>query len=185
MTIICAFDTETNGLLTKNNLTNLQTVFLLQLTWIIYDTDTQQIEENDYILKCPVPITNSHIHGITDSMSQDGYNFSDICDIFMVDLKRCDCLVFHNGQFDLNILELELYRLEMFNEIDILFSKNYYDTMKQSVNLLKIKGKYGYKFPKLIELYKYYFKREFEGQHDALYDTRATLECYLEMVKSV
>jgi len=73
----------------------------------------------------------------------------------------------------------------MFNEIDILFSKNYYDTMKQSVNLLKIKGKYGYKFPKLIELYKYYFKREFEGQHDALYDTRATLECYLEMVKSV
>jgi len=182
MTIICAFDTETNGLLTKNNLTNLQTVFLLQLTWIIYDTDTQQIEENDYILKCPVPITNSHIHGITDSMSQDGYNFSDICDIFMVDLKRCDCLVFHNGQFDLNILELELYRLEMFNEIDILFSKNYYDTMKQSVNLLKIKGKYGYKFPKLIELYKHFFGVEFKGQHNALFDTKATLDCYLKMV---
>ena len=55
--------------------------------------------------------------------------------------------------------------------------------MLNSIDICKIKGKYGYKYPKLEELYKYFFGCNFDGAHDAQEDIRATLRCYIQLCK--
>ena len=63
-------------------------------------------------------------------------------------------------------------------------NKRSIDTMKLGANYTKIKTAGGdYKWPKLIELYRHFFGRDFEGQHDALDDIRATRDCFWEMVR--
>ena len=177
--LILVFDTETNNLINKPALTHDE-FYIVQLSWIVYNTKTTQKSENDIILKIPLPITNSHIHGITNSMSQLGYPFEEIIDIFMDDVQTSDLIVGHNLQYDLNALEIELDRYHLYDYIDMLYNKKHYDTMLSSVNLLKIPGKYGrYKYPKLCELYQHFYGCHFENQHNSLYDVRATLDCFV------
>jgi len=168
------FDTETSNLIKKDNHNEC---YMLQFSYIIYDVETRDIEENDFILKCPVNITNSNIHGITNEISEKGYEFKDIADIVIDDVKSCDLLIAHNITYDLNVLENELNRLGRYNDVDIIYNKRYIDTMFLGKMLLRLR-----KFPKLIELYKHYNDgKEFEGQHDAIEDVKATLNCYLKM----
>jgi hypothetical protein len=47
---VLVFDTETTNLIKKD----LTDVHILQLAWILYDTETNSCEQNDYILKVPV-----------------------------------------------------------------------------------------------------------------------------------
>ena len=55
--------------------------------------------------------------------------------------------------------------------------------MLSSINYCKILGKDGYKYPKLQELYRKLFGKEFEDAHDALCDTEATEKCFWELKK--
>ena len=180
MTVILIFDSETSGLCGKDD-----NVYICQLAWCTYNTKTKRkAEYNNFILNVPIEITNSQIHGITTEISRKGYNFDEIIDIFLSDVKESDLIVAHNIQYDLQALEIELTRLERYDDIDYLYNKKYYDTMKESIQLLKIKGKYGkHKFPKLQELHKYFFGSEFEDAHNASADIRATLRCYNELLK--
>jgi hypothetical protein len=41
----------------------------------------------------------------------------------------------------------------------------------------------GGKWPKLIELYKFLFWKEFENTHDAMADIEATKDCFLKLCK--
>lgn len=172
MVKILAFDTETSELLTDKT---TDTCKIIQLSWMMYDTITHEQEENDFILNIHEEVTNSHIHRITTEMSQKGYDFSEIYNMFFDDLRECDFLLAHNIQYDLNMLEVELFRLEEYDLIDELFAKRYKDTMK--IGTKWNKGKY----PTLIGLHEKLFIQPFEGAHDSLEDVRATLACYLEM----
>ena len=96
---VLVFDTETTNLIKKD----LTDVYAIQLSWIIFDTDSYKQEENDYILRVPVKINNSSIHGITKNISDNGYYISEIIGIFLEDVKKCDVLVGHNLQFDMNM----------------------------------------------------------------------------------
>jgi DNA polymerase III epsilon subunit-like protein len=49
--------------------------------------------------------------------------------MFLEDVKKCDLLVGHNLQFDMHMIEIELFRLGLEDEIDMLYSKSYFDTM--------------------------------------------------------
>lgn len=169
---VLVFDTETTNLIKKD----LTDVYAIQLSWIIFDTDSYKEEENDYILKVPVKINNSSIHGITKNISDNGYYISEIIGIFLEDVKKCDVLVGHNLQFDMNMVEIELNRLGLEDEIDMLYSKKYFDTMREGKKYLKVK-----KFPKLQELYTTLFNKNFENAHNALFDVKATLRCYLKI----
>lgn len=42
---------------------------------------------------------------------------------------------------------------------------------------------YGYKYPKLNELYYKLFHRNFENAHNAFSDVLATIECFKELKK--
>ena len=168
------FDTETSSLIKKETHNEC---YMLQFSYIIYDIDTKKIEENDFILKCPLTITNSEIHGITDEISERGYEFKDIADIILEDMKGCDLLIAHNITYDLNVLENELNRIGRYDDVDMIYNKRYLDTMFLGKMILRLR-----KFPKLIELYKHYNDgKEFDGQHNAIEDVRATLNCYLKM----
>ena len=171
--IVLVFDTETTNLLSDKTIDICR---IVQLAWIVYDTETKKVEENDFILNSHCKIENSHIHGITTEISQNGYDFADIIDIFLDDIKKCDVIVGHNLNYDLNALEVELSRINMWDEIDYLFSKTYFDTMKEACTTFKLN-----KFPKLINLYRYFFNCDFDNAHNALEDVRATLECYKQL----
>ena len=116
--MIVIFDTETSNLIPKDlsliakNLHKFP--YVLQLSWITYNTDTKQSIENDFIIKCPIPIPeeSTKIHGITDQMSENGFEFSEVFDMFLQDVLECDILVAHNINFDLNMLEIECLRLD-------------------------------------------------------------------------
>ena len=172
---ILVVDTETTELLNKKT---KDTCRIVQLSWILYDTISEQKEENDFILNTHCEILNSHIHGITTKQSRNGYEFSEIINIFFEDIEKCDLLVGHNIKYDLNALEIELARENMDDKINILYKKKYYDTMYNS-----LKFSLNNKFLKLSELYFLFFHENFENAHNALEDVRATLKCYLKLVE--
>ena len=172
MVKILAFDTETSELLTEKT---TDTCKIVQLSWVMYNTETFEQEENDFILNIHEEVKNSHIHRITTEMSQKGYDFSEIYNIFFEDLRKCDFLLGHNLNYDLNMLEVELFRLEEYDLIDELYAKRYKDTMLMGAK--RNKGKY----ITLIGLHEKLFIQPFEGAHDSLEDVRATLACYLEL----
>jgi len=169
--ILCV-DTETSELLSNKT---TDTCKIVQLSWITYNTETHEQEENDFILNIHQEVNNSHIHRITTEMSQKGYDFSDIFEIFFNDLRNCDFLLGHNLKYDLNMLEVELFRLGEDDLIDELYAKRYKDTM-----LMGAKNNKG-KYQTLIGLHETLFIQPFDGAHSAIEDVRATLACYLEM----
>ena len=56
-------------------------------------------------------------------------------------------------------------------------------TKESSTDVLKLPGKYGYKWPTLAEAYRHYTGEEIEGAHDALVDTEACLAVYRGLVQ--
>lgn len=172
---ILIFDTETTHLLSRKT---SHICKIVQLSWIVYNTKTKTKEETDFILNTESTIENSFIHGITTKMSQKGYYFGEIIDIFIEDLYKCDIIVGHNLNYDLNALEVELHRLQRWEDIEYLYSKPYFDTMKKSIELLNY-----HKYPKLQDLYYNFFNQYFNNSHNALEDVRATLSCYLKLTK--
>ena len=55
--------------------------------------------------------------------------------------------------------------------------------MEQTIEFCKLPGNYGYKFPKLSELYEILFKENFEDAHDATVDINATFRCFYKLVQ--
>ena len=56
--------------------------------------------------------------------------------------------------------------------------------MKQSVDFCQLPGRgFGFKYPKLNELYKKIHGEHFSGAHDAMIDVEATLKCLSHLVK--
>ncbi len=103
---------------------------------------------------------------------------------FLSFIKKADFVVWHNVEFDKSILIAETKRLG----IPFDFSKvKWIDTMKPTSSLLKIpapeRSNDKYKWPKLIELYKFLFWKWFDNAHDAMADITATKDCFIELMK--
>jgi len=116
-------------------------------------------------------------------MSQNGYLLSEVLPEFLNDIRRCDLIIGYNLQYDLSMLEIELSRLDMYDEIECVFEKKWIDVMLECVDILKLEGKFGkYKWPKLSEAYVHFFGNMFEDAHNSLGDVRGTLEVYKKLV---
>lgn len=107
-------------------------------------------------------------------------------------INESDELICHNLDFDINVILSEFYRNKKYINKNLDFDifekiKNIKKTctMKDQkvIDFVWIPWKYGNKFPKLIELHKKLFWEEFENQHEALSDIRATHRCYYELKK--
>ena len=55
--------------------------------------------------------------------------------------------------------------------------------MQASTNYCGLPGKYGYKWPNLMELHKKLFGHGFEEAHNAAADINATSKCFWELKK--
>lgn len=100
----------------------------------------------------------------------------------MEDAGNSSLLIGHNLSFDKKIVGAELIRM---GYLDTLKNKPSFCTMESTVNFCKISNYigYGYKFPKLQELYRKLFRQNFGNEHDASADVAATFKCFWELKK--
>jgi DNA polymerase III epsilon subunit-like protein len=179
------FDTETTGLPLnwKAPLDDLDNwPRMVQIAWLLYDYKGNLIKNNNYIIRpegFTIPEEAAKVHGISTSKAlKKGKDLRAVLQEFNELIAQADCLVAHNMSFDEKIVGAEFLRKEMDNIIDF---KKKICTMQCSADICMINGPYGYKWPKLSELYYQLFGKDFKEAHNALNDINATAECFWEM----
>lgn len=181
------FDTETTGL--PINYKAPVTKFdnwprLVQIAWMLFDENGKKINEASRIIRpegFEIPTTASNIHGITTEKAIAlGLPLPEVLKEFKEVLDRSKCLVAHNMSYDIKIIHAELLRNGMVCDIE---KRSTVCTKEKSTNFCAIEGMYGYKWPKLAELYMKLFNEELKDSHDALVDVTATARCFWEMKK--
>jgi DNA polymerase III epsilon subunit-like protein len=179
------FDTETTGLPRnwKAPVTDLNNwPRLVQLAYLYYDSDGNEISGGDFIIKpegFTIPADASRIHGIsTERALREGQSIASVLNHFNSFVEQATYLVAHNMSFDEKIVGAEFLRNGMSNSIQ---SKNKICTMERTTNLCAIDGPYGYKWPKLSELYYKLFGTHFDDAHNAAADITATAKCFWEL----
>lgn len=203
--LILVFDTETNGL-PKNMKSNPNGdnfndwPNIVQLSYILYDTDTKRvIAIHDHIIRVPtgVNITEESIkfHGITNEISQkNGTPFELVVNTFMEYFRLADLVVAHNVEFDQKIIVAEMFRIMQTSAdhgiraaLADIARAEYYCTMQQGINMCNIKAftktdkKEYIKFPTLLELCKHLFQYEPKNLHNSLNDALVCFQCFYEM----
>ena len=170
------FDTETTGFSARNR--------LVQLARQLY-RDEKLVEEKCFIVKpykFTIPRQVVEIHGITTEIAMEkGLPLRTVLRHFLKALNLSDYIIGHNVEYDIKVVHDEFYRMRIPNT---LMAKKKIDTMKVSVNYVKLppaKDFTYYKYPKLKELYRFLFGRDFENAHNALADVKATAECFFEL----
>lgn len=207
---VLVFDTETTGL-PKTKIINPDTLHLwphiVQLSFVIYDTETNTIvEANDYIIKVDKTVIiddeSTKIHGITNEISQvKGIPLEYALKEFFYYLRNADKLVGHNVSFDINMIKIELLRIiylhkykaskmkitEIKTNLHYLTNyKNVVCTLQESIELCDIKAidKYGKtytKWPRLLELHQKLFQTTPNNLHNSFNDILVTLRCFVKM----
>lgn len=180
---LLVFDTETTGLLNAKLPVEESTLdyfpFVVQFSWILFDTRTYKFQEYDYYIKCPipVPIESTNCHGITTSMSVvRGYSFAKTFAIFNECMNQCDLIVGHNIHFDLTVLKAECLR----NQIPFQLTKPTYCTMKSTTKMCGL-GKY----PRLAFLHQFLFQEEAENLHSSMIDVLVSVRCYMKLMHGI
>jgi len=180
------FDCETTGLPRDRN-ASYQDVDnwprLVQLAWALYDPFGRLAESHSLIIRPDgfiIPAESAEIHGITQERAlREGRPAPEVLASFAAALDRVlDALIAHNLEFDLNVLGAEFHRRRMAAR---LFGRTGLCTMKTTTHLLRLPGPYGYKWPKLEELYRHLFETAYEGAHDAGRDVEACARCFFEL----
>ena len=179
------FDTETTGFPTfpASNFRNWPR--LVQLAWILTDTQGKEVERHSHIVRpegFTIPQRVTKIHGISTELA---YNEGDPLDYvlreFLISLSYTDMLIAHNFDFDHGVIRAELLR----NKIpDFLKGYQTYCTMtsKPIIDYCNIlRGDKRKKWPKLTELYSLLFDTTLLHAHNALYDTEACVKCFFKL----
>lgn len=182
------FDTETTGLpkdykAPSSDLDNWS-CRLVQLSWIMKDEKQNLLSQGDFIIKpegFEIPAESSNVHGITTEIAKEkGLDLKKAVYYFLGACRMADLIIGHNVNYDMHVVGAELIRTWGKDFIENLPTA---DTMLASIDLCKIPGKYGYKYPKLMELHNKLFGCDFEDAHNSFADISATEKCFWEMRK--
>lgn len=181
--MILFFDTETTGLPPKHaGLNDPRQPHLVQFAGVLSDDDGRAVHALSAIVRpegYTIPAVSSRVHGITTEMATErGFSLESVLNWFSACALMCDLMVAHNIEFDLKILRAQYIR----GGFQGPPSRSVFDTMKETTDLLRLPGPYGYKWPKLEELHEFLFGEKFAGAHDALEDIRATMRCYFRLM---
>ena len=182
------FDTETTGIPNdyKAPCTNTDNwPRLIQLGWLLTDAAGRILSEGNHIVRpdgFEIPKAASDVHGITTEFAlENGKPLLDVIFAFGADLNQADCMVGHNVDYDLHIVGAEYVRLGY--DSRIMFARPTLCTMQATIQFCNIPGRFGPKWPKLMELYTKLFGQEFDGAHDAMADIVATKDCFFELIR--
>lgn len=187
LSMIMFFDTETNGL-PKNWKAAMQEIDnwprVIQLAWQVCTNSGEVVSEMKKLISpdgWSIPNEKFWIDNgySTESNTEYGVPMESILKDFISDYNTCDHLVAHNIAFDHPVLGAEMIRYNHKASVKL----NKICTMQESIELCKLPGRYGYKFPKLEELHQYLFGEGFDGAHDAMADVNACRRCFFELIK--
>jgi DNA polymerase III epsilon subunit-like protein len=178
---ILVVDTETTGLPSSwdfRRINCFDSARLIELGFILFDSNGNQVYKNSILIRPNgFTIENSHIHGISHIEAvEKGKSIDEVLNEFEQILKTIEGIVCHNITFDMNIIMSEAYRLKKHSLIELIESKTKICTMEMGKKFMKF-----YKNPKLVELYKFIFNKEFNQEHRALSDCEACADCYFSM----
>ncbi len=179
---IVVFDCETSGIPLEYNYVNLNAFSnarLLQLGYVIFDSDTQELVTAESLLCTPpTPTTKCPVADLY-SEGKPTLAVKDVLLTFLSKITPDTLLVGHNIKFDLNIVLSEIFRLGATNQlsiddtvagINILSRCRIFCTYEMGMNV------------KLIQLYLKLFGRQFDQKHDAMDDAMATTACLLALI---
>lgn len=213
---LLVFDTETTGLPPHKGIDPEyleQWPYIVQISYVIYDFETNAIELKDHIIKIPynidIPQESTNIHGITKKMTNmNGVNIYKVFTELFYHIKRADKIIGHNIDFDINMINVELLR-RIYNTKHIVSNKeleeivllkqylyelqkneNKICTMKTNVELCNIIAinKYGktyVKYPTLTQLHNKLFMGNINMLHDSSVDSLVTLRCYVKIAYNI
>jgi len=186
---IFVYDTETTWFINKKETDlNLQPN-IIQFAWILWDIIDWEFTEEKRINiiinpKKPIPYTSSQVHHLYDIDVKWAPYIEDVIEEIMEYINKPDIIIWHNIEYDQDMVKLELRRLEQEYKYK---PKQVVCTMNESTNYCKLPKKMAtsqwYKRPKLWELHKKLFWEYFIWAHDAMIDVEATLKCFVELVK--
>ena len=182
------FDTETTGVPAnyKAPYTNTDNwPRIVQIAFILASDDLQILAKDQFIIRpngFDIPKGASDVHGIsTEKAHEQGKELAIVVPgIYHMAIANKATIVCHNYDFDSRILAAEMVRVGNIN-VDRFMQLPKICTKLASVDLCKIQGAYGYKWPKLQELHQHIFAREFDNAHDAMGDIVATFDCFKEL----
>ncbi len=178
-------DVETNGLPIDregdiDDLDNWPRV--LQVAWVVLNANGSVSQKRMYF-----------INHVDLNINEDVCNLTSIDDLVLKnhgvpiefalrqlneDAIGSSRIVAHNLDFDMKVISAEFNRLSINNDLE---RKKKFCTMKESVDLCRIPSSYGYKFPKLEELYYHLFNNSIKQNHRADADVTMTAKCYMRM----
>lgn len=171
------FDCETTGLCDMKSIDHNKQPYPVQLACELIDNDNKTISLVSVIIDpgVPIPDSASIIHGITiEKAVAYGISMRAAAGLFINFLLRCDRIVAHNIDFDLIVTEAMILRSNLNFDINKFKTIPRVCTMLSTMNILKLPGKYGHKWPKLDEAYRHLVNPGgFSDAHDALADVRA------------
>lgn len=171
------FDIETTGIPDRNisPIEHWKFPHIVQIAWMFDNTEKSYIIKPDNYLINP---DSTKIHGITTEYALlHGKPILNILQEFEEDCKNIKTLVSHNYKFDISILLASCYRYKF--PVKTFLQKEAFCTMKYMTDICKLPGKFGYKYPRLEELYAFLFHKKPDCKmHDAMNDVRITKQCY-------
>lgn len=182
------FDTETTGLPLNYNapLTDFDNwPRAVQISWQLHDETGKLIHAKNFIIRpegFTIPFKAAQIHRITTEYAlAEGVPLEEALSCFNEDLLKCQFIVGHNIDFDINILGAEFLRKKMNTT---LTKKQSLDTQKLATNYCALPGGRGgkFKWPKLGELHQKLFDETILDAHNAIADVEATTRCFFQLV---
>ena len=174
------FDTETTGLFRRNaqpsDTAEYDGARVLQIAYVVCDEAWRELRSSCYIVspggEHGFVVDGTQIHGITsDRAVAEGVSFKIAVEGLFSELEKPNvALVAHNAEFDMNVLVSELYRRGHTKWLSLLETTPVVCTMQTTTDLLKLPGRFGYKWPRLEELYRWVTGEAMTDAHDALRD---------------
>lgn len=167
------FDTETSGLFNFARPPEAEGQPRLASIAFVFLSDSLEVESEYYKLIRPdgwkMPYGATVVNGLTQAMlEREGVPVSNILTAFNYLIDQNVTFVAHNIEFDLKVLRGEMRRAGLPDREVRSFC-----TMKSLTSICRIRGKRGFKWPKLIEAYQHFFNEPFDDAHEALADARA------------
>ena len=182
------FDTETTGMVEfRKPPEDPSQPDLIQLGFMLVETaDWTPRARTSTLVKLPegarIDPAAQEAHGISEEdCARYGIESVVACSLFNQACLQADIIVAHNLSFDASIMKTALFRLG--RKPHRMDGRQLVCTKEASTDVLKLPGKYGYKWPTLAEAYLHYTGRELEGAHDAFVDTEACLQIFRGLVQ--
>ena len=180
--MILFFDTETTGLVRNwNDPHDSKNPHLVQIGAILTNESGRILNCFSTIVKpdgFEIPTEAACVHGITTEVAlKHGIHAKDALNTFIYLCSKAELVIAHNFKFDSVVIQkaLGLELKDRFTGIKSLC------TMLECTPICQIPSKWGgFKWPKLSEAYKFFFKEELKDAHDALTDVIGCKRVYFD-----